>query len=154
MEETTTPDSFALQIDNGNISYLSEAAKWAKFLAIVGFIFCALFVILGVFAGTFFASSVKDFDSDLQGMSSIGTGIFTVWFVIIALLSFIPTLYLFNFASKMQVALRTNDQISLNNSFKNLKSCLKFMGLLLIIILCIDAIGFIFSLIAGIGLSR
>jgi hypothetical protein len=71
-----------------------------------------------------------------------------------ALLYFFPTLYLFSFASKMQVALRNNDQISLNNSFKNLKSCLKFFGVLLVITLCIYAIALIFAVIAGISLGH
>lgn len=154
MEQPILPNSFTLQVDNGNIPYLAEAAKWAKFLAIIGFIICALLVLMGVFAGTFFASSINQFDSDLQSMGALGTGIFTVWFVIIALVYFLPTLYLYNFASKMQVALRNNDQINLNNSFKNLKSCFKFFGILLIIFLCIYGIALVFLVIAGIGLSH
>lgn len=153
MEEILTPNTFSLQIDNGNIPYLNEAAKWARFLGIFGFIICALLIITGLFAGTFFAASINQFDSELQSMGALGTGIFTVWFVVIALLYFFPSLFLFNFGAKMRTALRNNDQINLNNSFKNLKSCLKFFGIMLIIVLCIYAIVIIFAIVASVGLS-
>ena len=106
MEEPILPTSFTLQVDDGNIVYLIQAAKWAKFLAVMGFIICALLVMFGLFAGTFFSSSITQFDSDLQSLGSLGTSIFTIWFVVIALVYFFPTLYLYNFASKMQVSFK------------------------------------------------
>ena len=48
MEENFVPDIFLLQVDNGNIPYLKEAAKWAKFLAIMGFIFCGIMLIAAI----------------------------------------------------------------------------------------------------------
>jgi hypothetical protein len=147
MEEDYTSNTFLLQVDNGNIPYLTEAAKWAKFLSIIGFIICAMLVLTGVFWGTFLAASFAEVDSEFKSLEGIGTGLFTIWFVIIALLYFFPSLYLFNFASKMQTALRNSDQISLNTSFKNLKSCLKFWGIFLIIILCFYALVIIFAIL-------
>ena len=148
MEQNITPNTFGLQVDNGNIPFLVEAAKWAKFLGILGFILCALMVICGLFAGTFFASFFQ-LNSDLNSLGAAGSIFITVWLILIALLYFFPSLYLFNFASKMQAAIRSNDQVYLNSSFKNLKSCFKFWGILLIIMLCIYAIGITFAFISG-----
>jgi uncharacterized protein DUF5362 len=148
MEQNITPNTFALQVDNGNIPYLVEAAKWAKFLGILGFILCALMIICGLFAGSFFAS-LPEFNTSLNAMGAAGSIFITVWLVLIALLYFFPSLYLFNFASKMQTAIRNNDQVYLNSAFKNLKSCFKFWGILLIIMLCIYAIAITFAVIGG-----
>lgn len=148
MDENFIPNNFLLQIDSGNSPYLTEAAKWAKFLSIIGFIICGMLVLTGIFSGSFFAT-LSQMDSELNSMGSLGAGFFSIWFVIMALLYFFPSLYLYNFASKMQTALRNNDQISLNTSFKNLKSCLKFWGIFLIIILCFYALVIVFAMLGS-----
>lgn len=149
MEQNITPNTFALQVDNGNIPYLAEAAKWAKFLAIIGFIFCALFIVFALFAGPYLSTYFTQFEqqSSAGNIGAIGGTVFTVVYILVALLYFFPCLYMFSFASKMQAAIRNNDQVHLNNSFKNLKSCFKFWGILLIIVLCIYAIGITFAII-------
>ena len=148
MDENYISNSFLLQVDSGNSPYLTEAAKWAKFLSIIWFIICVMLVLTGVFSGSFFAA-ISQMDSELDSMGSLGAGFFSIWFIIMALLYFFPSLYLYNFASKMQTALRNNDQISLNTSFKNLKSCLKFWGVFLIIILCFYALAMIFAMLGA-----
>ncbi|SFP83714.1 DUF5362 family protein [Parafilimonas terrae] len=148
MDENIINNNFLLQVDNGNTPYLTEAAKWAKFLSIIGFIICGLLVLTGVFSGSFFASLAQA-DNELNAMGSIGSTFFAMWFILCALLYFFPSYYLFNFASKMQIALRNNDQISLNDSFKSLKSCLKFWGILLIIILCFYALAIVFAMLGS-----
>ena len=136
MEQNLTPNTFTLQVDVGNIPYLQEAAKWAKFLAIIGFIFCTLMVIFAFFAGTFLSSYFNQLESSTTNVFAMSGGVITVIYILVALLYFIPSLYLFNFASKMQAALRNNDQITLNTSFRNLKACFKFWGILFLIVLC------------------
>lgn len=132
---------FELQIDQPVTNYLSETAKWGKFLAIMGFIGCGLLLLVGIFAGSLMASL-----SSIEGAGMSSTFLMALY-IGIALLYFFPCLYLFNFASKMQKALRSNDQIQLTESFKNLKSCYKFMGILMIIILALYALIFIGGII-------
>ena len=150
MEQNITPNTFALQVDNGNIPYLAEAAKWAKFLAILGFIFCGLIIIAAVFAGPLISTAFSQLEPEATSISAMSGTVIIVYYVLIALLYFFPCLYLFNFASKMQATIRSNDQIYLNNSFKNLKSFFKFWGILTVIFLCILVIGMIFAIV---GLS-
>ena len=52
--ESNEQHLFDLKIDRPVATNLSEAAKWGKFLGIMGFIFCGLMVIIGFFAGTIF----------------------------------------------------------------------------------------------------
>ena len=136
---------FELQVDQQRISYLSETARWAKFLSIVGFVFSALLVIFSLFFGSIISIFSKlGSNSDSFGSSAVMSyysyGI-TIAYIIIALLYFFPCLYLFNFSSKMQTALRNNDQINLNAAFGNLKSCFKFVGILTIVVLSFYLLG-------------
>lgn len=149
MEQNITPDNFGLQVDNSNIPYLSEAAKWGKFLGIAGFILCGLLVLFGIFAGSIFSSLSEFSDAGLNTMGAAGSVFLAIVIILFALLYFFPSLYLFNFASKMQTAIRNNDQVYLNAAFKNLKSCLKFWGILFIIMLCIYAIEIIFGILGS-----
>ena len=130
--ESNEQHLFDLKIDRPVATNLSEAAKWGKFLGIMGFIFCGLMVIIGFFAGTIFSRAF----SQMGGEMSMGMGSFmTIVYILIAILYFFPCLYLYNFSAKMQRALQANDQGSLTDSFKNLKSCFKFLGIMTIVIL-------------------
>jgi Family of unknown function (DUF5362) len=152
MEETFLPNTFPLQVDNGNIPYLTEAAKWAKFLSIVGFIFCALIIIFGLFASPYISNYFDQIEpGSSQDIKAISGTFLKIFYILIALVYFLPCLYLFNFASKMQTALRLNDQVSLNISFRNLKSCFKYWAIMLIIIICIYALAITFAVVLGLG---
>ena len=43
---------FELQVDQQSIGYLSETARWAKFLSIVGFVMCGIIVVFALFFGS------------------------------------------------------------------------------------------------------
>jgi uncharacterized membrane protein YesL len=147
--DQSTQNLFDLQIDQNSNSYLSEAAKWGKFLAIMGFIFCGLLVIIALFAGTMMASMMSGFGGSdaAAGAAGVSGMALTFVYIVFALIYFFPCLYLFNFSSKMQAALRSNQQDSLNTAFRNLKSCFKFMGILMIVILAF----WVLAIVIGIG---
>src|SRR5687768_13598691 len=137
-----TNDLFDLRIDHQNTALLAETARWGKFLSIVGFIMCAFLVIAALFAGSLIAGTM----AGVEGMGAIGGGAITFIYLLFALLWFMPCLYLYNFSSKMQIALRSNDQRQMTTAFSNLKSCLKFMGIFTIIMLCLYALGIIIAI--------
>jgi hypothetical protein len=153
MEDINLSHSFNLQVDNGNIPYLNEAAKWGKFLSILGFILITILLICGcVFAFSDGNFSSSDLNTEFQNLdlpsNALGI-IFAFYFFLIALIYFFPCLFLYRFSTKMQLAIRTNDQIVLNKSFENLKSLLKFFGVITIIILSIWLIAIIFEVVLG-----
>ena len=143
---------FGLGIDNISRSHLSEAAKWARFLAICGFIFLGLMVIYGVavsFVIADMASTMSQFDTTanenrLKNLMGIGMIIFYIVFAVIA---FFPYYFLLRFAHKMKAALISNDQEALNGSFQNLKILYRYMGILMIISLVLIFFG-ILSMLA------
>ncbi|MFT3824127.1 MAG: DUF5362 family protein [Chitinophagaceae bacterium] len=147
MEQQQTESLFELQIDPAISRYLSETARWTKFLSIVGFIGCALIMLIAVFMGAFWSSFMGLTGTDGPAFAMGGTVLMVVY-VLIALLYFFPCLYLFRFSSRMQVALVNNDQVALTTAFQNLKSCFKFIGILTIIVLAFWILALLIQLLA------
>ena len=148
MEQNQQP-LFGLSIDGQSKNFLAESAKWGKFLAIIGFIVCALIIILGIFMAT--ASS--EMDSAFRQYGAGGSGDFeglgvvmAVVYILVALIYFFPCLYLLRFSNHMKTALATDNLSSLTTSFQNLKSMFKFVGIFTIVILAFYLLAFIIGL--------
>lgn len=128
-----------LSINSASHSYLTVAAKWGKFLAIVGFVFCG-FMIIGGIAATAFMSSLGAYSS-IPFMQYIG-----IIYVVLAAIMFFPCLYLLKFSNKIQNALATSNQENLDMGFANLKALFKFYGIFTIVILAIYALAFLIGI--------
>lgn len=155
MEQITSTSLFSLNIDPVTKAHLSETSRWARFLAIVGMVFVALAavgVLFIVVAGTMASGSLQNgigdnpYSSGILSMFGIGAVIF---YALLLLIWFFPLLYLLRFANKMRTALNGNDQQALNTSFQNLKACLRFVGIITLIILAFYAIAIIFGVIGA-----
>ena len=159
MEENQNKPLFGLTIDPAAKSYLHDAARWAKFLAIVGFVMCALILVFGFFAGSFYnevytSNRYEGFNPDVKvdrKAVAIGAGI---WYSIIALVSFFPCLFLFQFASKMKAALLSDDQPALTSSFQNLKKTFRYVTILTIIGLVFVLLVFLVAIGTRTGMQR
>lgn len=146
MEQSTESNLFELHVDHNVSGYLTETAKWAKFMAIMGFIGSGFLLLCSIFIGSFLSAAFLRMGSGAAGLGYMG-GFLSFIYVAIAIIYFFPCLYLYNFASKMQIALRSNDQDQLSLSFKNLKSCYRFVGILMIIVLALWVLGIVLALI-------
>jgi Family of unknown function (DUF5362) len=142
---------FELQLDQSSINYLNESARWSRFLSIIGFIYCGLMVIMGLFFGSIMTRMLPSMGGDAAAGAMIGSGFFGIFFIVMSLIMFFPALYLFNFSSKMRRALNSNDQPLLTESLKNLKSFFKFYGILLIVVLSFYALALVFGVIGAIA---
>ena len=120
---------------------LSAAAKWGKFLSIVGFIACALMLIGGVYiASGMSALSTYSYGNDAARVAGIT-------YIITAIILLVPCFYLNKFSNKTQEAIKSTNQESLDTAIINLKSMFKFYGIVTIVFLAIFALAFL----AGIG---
>ena len=138
MDQNQETTLFGFGIDTASRAHLSEAAKWAKFLAIVGFVVCGLIVIAGIFAGSFLSVMSGAYSDEYRGSTALTSGmgaVMAVMYIGMAILFFFPYLFLFRFANQMQSALNTNDQQTLNSSFQNLKVMFRYVGILTIVLL-------------------
>jgi uncharacterized membrane protein YjgN (DUF898 family) len=144
---------FDLQVDPMSRVHLLETTKWAKFLAIVGFVLCALIVITGVFFGSVMGSMLGNVPETNPGLTGGLSVVMSVVYILFALLYFFPCLFLYRFATKMKAALNGNSQEDLTISFQNLKSMFKFVGILMIILLAFYGLVLLFAMI-GFALGR
>ncbi len=135
---------FELQIDHEVSSHLRETAKWAKFLSIVGFVGLGLILVVVLFAGSMVASYSS---SPLTAAFSGGGTLQIILLLVMVALYFFPCLFMFNFSSKMLRALHNNDQYTLVASFRQLKLCYKFIGILTLVLISIYALIFVIGLI-------
>jgi hypothetical protein len=131
---------FSLNIDPVTKVHLSETARWARFLAILGFVFLVLMIVVIIGAFVFMGTQM----AETQMFPGFGVAM-AVYYVIIAAIWFIPLLYLLRFSGAMRTALNGNDQQALNTSFLNLKSCFKFVGIVTIILLILSLLGVVFG---------
>jgi len=127
--------------------YLTETAKWAKFIAIVGFVFLGLMVLIAIGMYSFMGALASELSS--TGMPFF-PGLFSFIYLVMAGIMFFPILYLYRFASNMQVALRNNDETALTDSFRYLKSHYKFYGMFMAITLGFYALMFVLGIVASI----
>ena len=85
-----------LTITSTSKSFLRETAKWAKFLAIIGFILIGFMLVFAIFATTIFDMAAK-----MQPGIPGGLGIaMTITYVVLAIIYFFPVYYLLQFSNK------------------------------------------------------
>lgn len=126
---------------------LYKASKWALFLAILGFINVGLMILVAI-------AFVMGIDFMTQGMEEMMalpsmTIYMAVFYLLIALIIFFPFYYLYRFATRADTGVADRDEHLLARSFSNLKSHYKFVGVLVIIILCLYLVGIIFAILGG-----
>lgn len=126
-----------LHINQNVKGYLLEAAKWGQFLAIMGYIFVGLMVII---AFVFMLSS-KYFPSlNTNGSLTLGFG---ALYLLLSSLYMIPVTYLHRFSTQVKYGIINKDELNVEESFKNLKSLFKFSGISTIVLIGIYLLMFL-----------
>ena len=137
-----------LQVSPQAQSYLTESARWGKFLAIMGFIVCGFMTILSFFMPVFLTQLPPYNSVSTEFSSGMKVGM-TIVYLLLALLSFFPCFYLYKFSVKMQAAVKMVSQENFDESLMNLKSMFKFYGIFVIIILSFYVLAFIIGIIGA-----
>jgi hypothetical protein len=132
-------EDFELQLNDTAKGFLKEIAKWAYFLSILGFIGVGFIVLAAFFASAFFAF-IGNLTQETHNLGWIGGSFVSFIYLSIAAFYFFPFYFLFKFSSKLKIALKNNDSEILANSFENLKSHYKYIGIASIIILSFYAL--------------
>lgn len=134
-------DSDKLRINNSIKENLITAAKWARFLAIMGFIFTGLMGIASLFL---VVTALASGFGPLVLMAFIYIGLTVVMIF--------PALYLIRFAGSIEKGLNSNRQGEFDFGIQNLKSLFKFSGIYTIVFIALYIV-YIFVL-ASFGMSR
>lgn len=134
-------DSDQLKINNSIKENLITAAKWARFLSIIGFVFTGFMGIASLFLlVTAMASGI----GMLMFMAVVYIGLTVVMIF--------PALYLIRFAGSTEKGLNSNKQGEFDYGIQNLKSLFKFTGIYTIVVIVLYIV-YIFVL-AQVGFNR
>lgn len=135
LDQNIELDSEKLKITNSIKQNLITSAKWAKFLAIIGFIFTGF---LGIASLIMLVTALATGFGPLILMGLV--------YVVLTVVMLYPGLYLIRFAGSTQKAMNTNKQSEFDYGIQNLKSLFKFAGIYTIVLI---GIYILFFLIAG-----
>jgi hypothetical protein len=158
MEEVAEPfeesmiENFELQLNESAKGFLKEAAKWANFLSILGYIGIGFIVLIALFASVIFAY-LGNLSREMGGFATMGGTFISVIYLGLAALYFFPIYYLNRFASNLKLALKDNDSEILAKSFEYLKSHYKFIGIIAVIMLSFYVLIIVFMLTAAITIG-
>jgi hypothetical protein len=118
---------------------LAQVVKWAKLIAVIGFIICGLIAVFIVVAGVIlFAYSF--FGTDNSALSEAKPWITTPVYLLMTALCFIPCLMLYNFSIKTEDAIHHGSDEALVKAFTSLHKCFRFIGIITITIFGMYAI--------------
>ncbi|MGC6285364.1 MAG: hypothetical protein ACON4X_06880 [Polaribacter sp.] len=133
-----------LKLNADSRSFLKEITGWTCFLSIIGFIFVGLLVLIAVFASSIYNMAM----AQLSQESPFDVGLFmTEVYLIVALIYFLPILFLFKFSKRLKSALKSKDDVELTSALEMLKSHYKFVGVFTIIVLSLYALAIIAGLL-------
>jgi uncharacterized membrane protein len=125
-------DSFELQITPVAQDFLRTAAGWALFMSIVGFIFLAL-GLLGALGAMAAGSAMGDMSGGMGMMGLISGMTLGVIILVFVVLLFFPTLFLFKFSSTTKQALNNSNIEGITRAFNNLKNYFMWIGIITIL---------------------
>ena len=109
---------------------LNTTSRWAKFLAIIGFIFTGFIVLgsIGLLGGNSALSGIDQFPFNVIPMSVFGLlNLFAGAFY------FVPSLYLFQYSEKLKTAMASRNENILVLALNKNKAFFKFVGIMTLV---------------------
>jgi hypothetical protein len=133
ISSTDTPTEIP-QLTPESITYLLKAAKWGKFLAILGFIVAGL-MIAGGFAMSFVLNKVSGADELVPLNLPFSTVFISIIYIIIAGIYLIPVIFLNTFSNNSIKAVNLSSTENMTKSIRNLKNLFVFIGISTVVLL-------------------
>jgi uncharacterized membrane protein YdbT with pleckstrin-like domain len=129
-----------LQVDQPASKNLTDAARWAKFLSIVGFVFIGLLIIFFLAMQSAITSALAEYVPAFSASYSFGIllGVVVVAVGIICVLM----IFLFRASTLIRKGIETKNQETFNNGLASLKAYFTMYGILTIISLLGSLINF------------
>ncbi len=134
-------------------SYLREAGKWANFLGILGFIFCAIILVICFFVGGTMGKIASVTPGAGSAIYAGMGGLITAVYILLDIIYFFFALYLYQFGSRIKRGLRFSNEADVTRALGKLKSFFKIWGICTIVVMCLYALIFIITIAIGIGAS-
>lgn len=133
LSSSETPSEIP-QLTTESISYLLKAAKWGKFLAILGFIVSGLLIIGGIMMSFVFNSLT---DELVPLNMPFSPKFLSLFYIIIAGIYLIPVIFLNSFSNNAIKAAKRSSTEKMTTSLKNLKNLFVFVGIATVTLLAL-----------------
>jgi hypothetical protein len=132
--ENEVPQEVKLVVTEEMRSYFYDMSKWARFLSVVGFVISA-FLTLGSFGIGAAVTANPGMLNQLGPLGGIGATGITIFYLLLALFFFYPSLLLLRFSAKVKQGVLFGDQGNLNDAIAHVKSLFKFWGVITILLI-------------------
>ncbi|MGH1384766.1 DUF5362 family protein [Kordia sp.] len=137
-QDTNVFDNFELRLNESSKKFLRETSKWAFVLSMIGFVLSGFLLFVGIFLLIFF----NDAGTVFASLGELPPYVYSIIYILIAIISFFPALYLYTFSRRMKTALLEKNTEDLTAAFSKLKLYYKFLvisiiGVVFIVILTI-----------------
>lgn len=136
---------FHLGMDEPMRADMMDAARWARFLAIMSLIFIGLLFALGIYLTVTLMNLYQAAPSSDGLAGFIG---FVGFYFLLSVIYFYPSIALFRFGNQMKPALQTADQSRFNLALRQLRNMFKYIGILAIILLSLFGFSLLLTLLA------
>lgn len=125
------------QLTPESINYLLKAAKWGKFLAILGFIVSGLLIAGGIMM-SFALNMVSD---EMIPLNMPFSPVFlSIFYILIAGIYLIPVIFLNSFSNNIIKAVNLSSTENMTVALKNLKNLFVFVGVATVVLLALYTI--------------
>lgn len=148
--EQEVPQEVKLIVTEEMRSYFYDMTKSARFLSVVGFVISA-FLALSSFGIGAVVTSNPTMLNQLGPLASIGATGITLFYLVLAMVFFYPSLLLLRFSAKGKQGVLFGDQEFLNDAIAHVKSLFKFWGILTIVFIVSYFLLILLVVISGIG---
>jgi hypothetical protein len=129
------------------LKWLYDTARWARFIAILGFVFIGFMVVIGIFITPVLSYLNEELAASATS-PQVSPVLLAIIYLVIAIVYFFPIYYLFQFSNGIIVAYKAKHEENLNASFHYLKKHFKFIGILMIISMAVYFIIFLIGIFA------
>uniref|UniRef100_UPI003216E7CD DUF5362 family protein n=1 Tax=uncultured Draconibacterium sp. TaxID=1573823 RepID=UPI003216E7CD len=146
MSQELSEPTKTLEITNELGKVLGSTGSWAKFLAILGFVFMGLMILGGFIMSIVFVVIPEN----IAGEMPFPSFLFGIIYLVMGAIYFFPILYLYRFSSSIKKALASKNPNQLAMAFTNLKAHYRFIGIFTIVVFALYIVAFIVMIFVGI----
>lgn len=133
-----------IEVTDESLIHLVSIRKWALFLSIMGFVGCGFMLLAGLSIGV-----LSSFIPSAEGIGALPGVLLFILYAVMAVVYFIPSLFLYNFSMRLKTALETRATGLFTEALKYLKYQFTFIGLMVIVGICLMILGLIAAVAIG-----
>lgn len=146
-KQDSTFDNFELRLNESSKKLLREASKWAFVFSIIGFVFSGFLLFFGMFFLIFF----NEANTVFAGFSDFPPYVYAIIYMLSAIISFFPFLYIYSFSRRIKAAIAEKDTKDLTIALSKLKLYFKFIVIAISTLFIIFILGLVFFILLNAG---